>query len=178
MEKVEAEQPEFLQELAALVAVWMPDLKGRAVAVTDAEITKENRPPLPFAQLALNREEAKHFPNTNKQPDLSDDFIIEIWLELKKYKDSKSGAETPWWAYYPYEKIRDRLLSKLWKESLSRENWGIRYISMDVSSDAGAVVLTFRFSRNYTWCPDDEEDDGVPIDLSFKACPAINTPAD
>lgn len=168
---------EFLQELALLVARWIPELEGRSVAVTDSEITKENRPSLPFAQLALNREDVDHAHKTNRNPDISDDFIIELWLKLVKYKDAKTQTETPWWAYYPYERIRDLLVSRILQESSERQNWGIRYISMDVSADAGAVILTFRFSRNYTWCPDKVEDDGEPISLSYSICVDVSNPS-
>lgn len=168
---------EFLQELALLVARWIPDLRGRSVAVTDSEITKENRPTLPFAQLALNREDVDHAFKTNRNPDISDDFIVELWLPLVKYKDVETQAETPWWAYYPYERIRDLLVSRILTESSHRQNWGIRYISMDVSSDAGAVILTFRFSRNYTWCQDKIEDDGAPISLTHSICVNISHPS-
>lgn len=170
MEEVK-QHPEFLPELATLVALWFPSLKGRAVAVTEIEVTKENRPTLPLAVLALHREEAQHNQKGNKDPDLTDDFIVEFWLPLIRYKDTKSGAESPFWAYYPFEAIRDRLLTKMLEASRNHQNWGIRYISMDVAADADAVILTFRFSRNYTWCPDDDETDtGDPIEVTLSLC--------
>lgn len=155
---------EFLPELADLVAEWFPELGGRSVAVTEAEVTKQNRPNLPLAILALNREEGSNAPRAPSDVTISDDFIIEFWLELKKYHHAETNHELPFWAYYPYEKIRDRLLTKMLRESLARESWGIRYISMDVAADADAVILTFRFSRNYIWCPlEDGQDDPVPL---------------
>lgn len=169
---------EFLPELAGFVASWFPELGGRAIAVTEAEVTKENRPDLPLAILALNREEATHDPKSNQPISLSDDFIIEFWLELKKLRSSKTKEEVPFWAYYNYEAIRDRLLTRIIAESMSRENWGIRYVSMDVAADAGAVILTFRFSRNYRWCmPEDEGDEPVPLLIISNVCPATERPS-
>lgn len=167
-------QTEFLPMLAGFVSEWFPSFRGRVVAVTEAELTKENRPELPCAMLALNREEAEHSARGYSEVKISDDFIIEMWLPLKKYMDAKSGAESPFWAYYPYEALRNRLLTRMLDESRERPSWGIRYISMDVASDAGAVILTFRFSRNYTWCPDENElSKGDPLEITFSACPTL-----
>lgn len=177
----EMKKLEFLPAVAERVAAWFPRLGGRAVAVTDAKITPENRPTLPFALVALNRENTENFNAKSNQGNLTlvDDFIVEFWLEVQRFdlENKKPGQEKPFWAYYPYEDIRDRLVSKMLNESKQegRADWGIAYTSMDIDADPQAVVLTFRFSRTYIWCPLDEtdEDDEVPIVLSFTSSPAV-----
>lgn len=176
----EVKKLEFLPDMAQCVGEWFPNLKGRAVAVTDAKITPENRPTLPFALVALNRQNTDNFNAEADRGDkkIVDDFIIEFWLPVQRFTTpgDKPTQEKPFWAYYPFEDIRDRLISKIMRESKKpeRKTWGISYTSMDIDADPQAVVLTFRFSRTYIWCPlDDDEDDETPIVLSFTSCPAV-----
>lgn len=175
----EVKKQEFLPTVAECVAAWFPRLGGRAVAVTDAKITSENRPTLPFALVALNRENTENFNAKANQGNLTlvDDFIVEFWLEVQRFdlEAKHPGQEKPFWAYYPFEDIRDRLVSKMLLESKKegRADWGIAYTSMDIDADPQAVVLTFRFSRTYIWCPLDDEEDETPIVLTFTSSPAV-----
>lgn len=164
-------EEEFLPQLARYVAQWFPELGGRAIAVTDTDsITAQNRPTLPVAILALNRSTGAHAYKTSTSPEIADDFLIEMWFEVKKYA-KKDGSESPFWQYFPYERIRTRLLKNILDESRRREDWGVQYISMDVATDPQAIILTFRFTRNYMWCepvtPDDEE---TPYVLTMSVC--------
>lgn len=182
MEEVELE---FLPKVATWVADWFPDLEGRAVAVTDGDITKANRPTLPFSLVALNREDATPATSSSRSGDgnieIVEDFIIELWFKVERFtlagSQVEAGVEKPFWAYYPTESIRNRLVSKMYRtfsDSANKSLGSISYTSMDIAADPQAVVLTFRFSRTYIWCPmDDEEDEEVPFVLSFTACPSI-----
>lgn len=154
-------EDEFLPQLARLVAEWFPELDGRAIAVTEIDkITPDNRPTLPIAILAFNRELSEHPYKGNRSPILTDDFVIEFWFAVKKYA-KKDKSQSPFWQYFPVEAYRTKLLGYILRESKRHDDWGIQYISMDLTTDPQAVMLTFRFNRNYMWCepvtPDDEE---------------------
>ena len=181
MEEVEQE---FLPKVATWVADWFPDLNGRSVAVTDGDITKANRPTLPFALVALNREDASPATSSSQSGDgniqINEDFIIELWFAVERFTlegaTGATGVEKPFWAYYPTESIRNHLLSKMYRafsDEANKSLGSISYTSMDIAADPQAVVLTFRFLRTYIWCPlNDAEDEEVPFTLSFTACPS------
>lgn len=182
---MEEVKQEFLPQVAGWVADWFPDLGGRSVAVSDGDITKENRPTLPFALVALNREDTSPRTSSSRSGDgnieIVQDFIVEMWFKVARFSVDKvqhpAGVEAPFWAYYPTEAIRNRLVSRMYREFSRDENkslGSISYTSMDIAADPQAVVLTFRFSRTYIWCPlDDDEDEETPFTLSFTACPSI-----
>lgn len=175
---------EFLPSVAERCADWFPSFGRRFVAVSEAEITTANRPTLPFGLVALNRTDTTPAQSnsrvTGSNITIADDFIIELWYPVERFimdgdDKGKASSEKPFWAYYPYERVRDYLLSKMYRESQlpGRENWGISFVSMDIAPDPQAVVLTFRFTRSYNWCPlPDEDDDPEPVVLSFSACPS------
>lgn len=162
----------FYQDVAKLVARTFPDLNDRVAAVTDAEITKENIPKIPFAFIAFDRESSKHAWKQNADPELAEEFIIEMYLKNERVV-VQGVSESPYWKYYNHRLVRDKLLGALINESNSRTNWGIQYLGMDLSVDPLAIVLTFRFARNYIWCPPDEN---VPdAIISFGSDPTIVT---
>ena len=180
----EVETIEFLPQVAEWVAEWFPDLGGRSVAVTDGDITKANRPTLPFSLCALNREDATPATASSRSQngniEINEDFIVELWFPVQRFtlegQTLEAGVEKPFWAYYPTTAIRNRMISKMYRafsDSANKSLGSISYTSMDIAADPQAVVLTFRFLRNYIWCPlDDEEDEEVPFTLSFTACPS------
>lgn len=173
---------EFLPTVARCVAEWFPSLKGRAVALTEADINASNRPTLPFALVAPNRTDTVAAQAdsrvTGTTIGMQDDFIIELWYPVERFtinsdKANDPSIEKPFWAYYPYEKIRDYLITKMYRESAQpgRESWGISFVSLDIDADPQAVVLTFRFMRSYKWCPlADVDDEPEPITLTFETC--------
>lgn len=176
---------EFLPQVAEWVAEWFPELEQRSVAVTDGEITKANRPTLPFSLTALNREDATPATASSRSGDgnieIVEDFIVELWLKVERFTlegaKLEAGVEKPFWAYYPTTSLRNRMVSKMYRafsDSANKSLGSISYTSMDIAADPQAVVLTFRFSRTYIWCPlHDEEDEEEPFVLSFTACPSI-----
>src|SRR5262245_8839046 len=105
----------FLPALAEAVAQWFPELGGRALAVSEVTITKENVPTLPLAMVGYAHGIITGNPpqrSSKTEYNFQDWFVIEFWLEPARYKKA-NGSETPFWSYYPYEAIRDTLLTNL-----------------------------------------------------------------
>lgn len=153
----------LLPAIAKAIAGWFPELGGRSLAVSEAEITRENMPTLPLVMVALVRENADHaWTAANGKITLADDFMIEFMMKPERYKKT-DGSDSPFWAYFDYEAIRDKLWTHLteWQGSAR-----IEYVSMDIEADQFSVNISFRCKAHANWCPDerpDEEGDGTPI---------------
>lgn len=162
-----------LPALAEALAVWFPELEGRAVAVADSTVTKDNVPAMPYCQLALIREEGKHaFGGAAPVP--IETFVVEFWFKPRKYPD-RQGKDTPFWVFYDYDALRDELLTRLlaWD---SPRGGRFRYDGVEVDAMTFATVVSFRISHEFRWCkPQSEEDEGVPVqlDYSLKAQPPL-----
>lgn len=103
----------FLPAVAEAVGQWFPELGGRALAVSEVTITKENIPTLPLAMVAFVKSTGNQPDNsTSEMFDIVDSFVIEFWLEPARYKKA-NGSETPFWSFYDYDAVRDTLLSNL-----------------------------------------------------------------
>lgn len=176
---------ETLNETSTLPAVatairgWFPELKGRAFAVSDSQITKENLPTLPLCQVALLRETGNHSVRSKSmEPD--DSFVIEFWFTPERIKDSKD-RETPFWAFYDYTKLRNKLMGHL-MDWVSPEQAKVQYDYLDIEATSFAVVITFYMRHQFTWCePEIVEDacdpqlpqDGQPARITY----ALHPPA-
>lgn len=141
----------FLPALAAAITEWFPDLGGRALAVSEVSITKENVPTLPLVMVAFARSTADPPARSHHEEfEITDEFVVEFWLEPARYKKA-NGSETPFWSYYDYEKIRDQLLNNVIRwETPGGER--IAYRSMSMEADQLAVTLTFVFRAVHRWC--------------------------
>lgn len=166
----------LLPDLAANVALWFPELGGRSLAVSEADITRENMPKLPLAMTALVRTDVDGnwvYRAANADQKLYDDIMLEFWLESVRVK-RQDGSETPFWAYYDYETFRDNLLTHIMRY-VGPKKQRLEFRTMTVESDQYAVVLSFRFRAHFNWCPNvDEDGDGQPINSSTIAqnlCP-------
>lgn len=166
----------LLPTLAKDIGTWFVELDGRSIAVSEARITKENMPTLPLVMVAFAREVPATAPAdlTRAQNSMVDSFVVEFWMTPSIYTNNQ-GAVTPFWGYYDYEAIRDRLLSNL-RGYVGPAGERIKYVSLTQESDALAVVLTFTFVAMYEWCSDDaqradcQDGDGQAIsDRTFKA---------
>lgn len=183
----EVEQPKrLLPSIAADVALWFPELGGRSIAVSEAQISKQNLPTLPLVMVSLARQTNQDAPiqAARHTLNLMDRFVIEFWLEPARIHKA-DGTETPFWAYYDYEAIRDRLLAGLTGGYLGPNSERISYFNMTMESDAYAVTLAFTFNATYQWCVDaaleeacksateSVQYDGIPITpsmLQMKIC--------
>jgi hypothetical protein len=159
-------QMTLLPKIASDIAIWFPELEGRALAVADADqLTRENTPKLPLVMVALAREQSDQPLSSAKTfINLRDEFIIEFWLEPNRYKKS-NGTESPFWSYFDYQSIRDRLLTGFTSGYLGPNGERISYRYLAQESSTFAVVLTFTFTASYQWCQDASlpDDDMVVI---------------
>lgn len=151
-----------LQELASSVAEWFPELNGRALAVSEAEVTKENVPTLPLAMVSLGALKAEHAEKTARL-EIEERIFVQFWLKPERYPLA-DGGQSPFWAFYNYETIQDRLFAKIidWR---SKRQGRLRYVAMDIEADQYAVLLTFAFDHCFIWCePEgDAEEPTAPV---------------
>lgn len=142
-----------LVALARAIGEWMPELGGRSIAVSEAEITAENVPTLPLAMVALQKETAEYSVRNNGNPTIKEDILVQYWVKPARYRRG-DGSESPFWSFYDYASVRDRLLGAAFQWRSPRKA-RIKYLSMDIEAEQLAVVLTFRFEHEFVWCPPD-----------------------
>lgn len=166
----------LLVDFANHVAKWFPELDGRALAVSEAQIDRENIPTLPLAMISLEREVGNHKVAT-RRIDPVESFVLEFWFEPERYK-KRDGSESPFWGFYNYETIRNRLLHHLLRYK-SPVGERVQYVNLTVESSEFAVALTFRLQHSYEFCDEyDEafefEEDRLPLNtrLQFTLVPA------
>jgi hypothetical protein len=155
---------ETLLAVAAQLREWLPELGGRALAVTEAEVTKDNVPTLPLAMVAPLIQNFTH--NGGMEMTVAEEFMIEIWLKPDRIKGE--NGETPFWSYYEYNKFRDKLFTKFgaWR---TPQNGTLVFVSMDVESNYLATVLSFRMRAQYVICVDEDELE-CPAEITFSLC--------
>lgn len=140
----------LLPALAAAIAEWFPELGGRAMAVAESAVTKENVPTLPLAVTAFVRSVGDQSAVTRQsQFEIVDHFVVEFWLSAEKYQRA-NGSEAPFWSYYNYEAIRDKLLTHMANWEAPRHA-RIAYRALDTEADHLAVTLTFGFIATINW---------------------------
>jgi len=145
----------LLPALAEKITEWFKDLDGRAIAVSDYDITKLNVPTLPLVAVALRRsvgDQAAH----SYQPtfSLSEQILIQFWLQPMRYK-RKDGSEAPFWTWYDYESVRETLVANLSRWDDAPQQARFAYRSTDIAADELAVTLTFTFLASYQFCTPD-----------------------
>lgn len=142
--------------LAEQIAGWFPDLGGRSIAVSESDPfdDKTNIPTLPLAFVALVNERGTQGKYGGGRVVLTSDLAVQFIYHPHKY-ERQDGNLTPFFAFYDYESLRDRLLTFLhsWR---TPGNGAISYSSMDVESNEFAVHITFRFIATRDWCPEPE----------------------
>src|SRR5262245_5007368 len=106
--------PLSMPEIAAEVAKLFPELEGRAIAAMDYEISEEHVPTWPLAVVVAGAVGvgSNNWRNGSGNMEIYDDFQIEFWLKPERYK-TKDGGESPFWAYYDYPSMLNRLLAGL-----------------------------------------------------------------
>ncbi|QBQ72041.1 virion-associated protein [Agrobacterium phage Milano] len=143
--------PEFAKYI---VAPAFHEIEGRAIPVTgvddDASGTQATK--LPFVLVGLRQGDTSG-PATiagNSTINLRDDFIVEFNMKKERYRDRK-GGETPFFSYYDYESIRDRLFNSMIEFS-GEHGITFEFVSLDISTEGDVVYIEFRFRQNYEWC--------------------------
>jgi hypothetical protein len=153
----------LILDVAEKVGVWFPDLGGRSIAVSEVDPfnNKTNIPTLPLAFTALISETGAQPTNGGGKITITSDFIIQFMYEPVKYNRA-DGTVTPFYAFYNYESLRNRLLTFM-HSYRTPNNGGVSYLSLDVESNEFAVVITFRFRASEVWCrePDDPSCDDL-----------------
>jgi len=146
----------LLPALAAAIAEWFPELGGRAMAVAESAVTKENIPTLPLCVVAFARSVGEQSSKSRQsQFEVTDHIVIEFWLPPEMYKRA-NGSDAPFWSYYNYEAIRDKLLTHLITWTAPR-NARIAYRALTTEADHLAVTLTFSFLAVINWATCREE---------------------
>lgn len=153
-----------LPALAKAIAEWFPELEGRSIAVSEVEpfSDKTNVPTLPLAVVALvteNNTEAGG--NGSTRVKLADDILVQFIHEPVKYSRD-NGATTPFFAFYDYEAVRDRVLQGIRNWRTPRDG-GLSYRSLDLDVDEFAVYIAIRLRTEENWCP--PKKDAAPCDM-------------
>ena len=147
----------LLPDLAKVLAAAFPELEGRAVPVSEAEITAENVPTLPTAMLAIVSEDYEWPEKTNTRPHITETFVIKFMLKPVKMR-LKDGAESPFWAFYDARALRDRLFGVLHTyRSPAPMKGRVRPTRMDYGADQLATEISFTCVHKAFWCEDPPE---------------------
>ena len=163
--------------LASAIRGWFPELNGRSIAVSEIDpISKTNMPKLPICFVALMKEVGNGSGSgSNAKATPEELLMVSFVFEPERYQ-REDGGESPFWAFFDYDSLRDRLLTFLlgWKTPRGAR---LNYFGLDVESDSFAILINFQFKHNFTWCPIEEGDPGIK-DWSFKVnvCPAQPLP--
>jgi hypothetical protein len=134
----------FLPALALAVSEGFPELGGRSLAVSNVDITKANVPTLPLVMVAFARSESNQAVRSShpNEYSITDFVVVDFWLEPDQYRRA-DGTATPFWSYYPYEEIRDRLLTILWIAD-ARGASGLSFFDHQRRSVRGDADVRFR----------------------------------
>lgn len=156
---------ELLPAVADRLRAHMPQLAGRALAVSEADATKDNVPTLPIAIVAPLVQNFTH--NGEYRMTVNEEFVIEVWMPPEREKTIE-GGETPFWSYYAYNAFRDQLfdLFAAWR---TPQNGTVRFVSMGVESNFLATVLTFRLRATYDICSDNQDVE-APAQITLSLC--------
>jgi hypothetical protein len=115
-------------------------------------VTPENIPTLPLVMVALQKETAKHNVQSRSRMEVTEDILVQFWVRPERLPLG-NGAQSPFWAHYDYDQLRDALITRVWDWKSPRGE-RLAYKSMDLESDHFAVTITFQFEHTFDWCPD------------------------
>lgn len=177
MDTVETVTP-LVVALAALIADRFPELGGRSIAVSEVDPfnNKTNVPTLPIAVTALLGETATSSKYGGGKIELTQDVMAHFIFEPVKYSRA-DGAESPFFAFYDYEAMRDRMIAATMKWRSPR-GASLAYVALDVESDEFAVYLTFKFRATETWCADrvPPEEEPRAFTITANTCQTLYPP--
>lgn len=136
----------FIEDFAARLGVWLkdvvPGIEGRTFAVSEVDpFTVDNMPTLPIGFVGMVGQQVNTFPETVTT------FVAEIVLE--PIRALEGDCETPFWAYYDIDAVRDAVWARLPE---IEDRWG-RVIPTQVSveSDRLAVYISLTFTISQYW---------------------------
>lgn len=156
--------------LATAIRGWFPFLKNRAVAVSDATVTKDNVPSLPVCFVVLIRETGAG-STMRSRTEAVDEIAVVFLLKSETYPMG-DGKQSPFWAYYDFETLRNKLVGEI-KRWEAPNGTRLAYRGLDIESTAFATEITFRFDYSSEVCDlPDEDGDGGPVMIDFTITPA------
>lgn len=140
--------------LAKAIAQWFPDLGGRALAVSDMDTVPKNPPTLPICLVALDTETVEK-GTAQQRPTIIENIVVEFWFEPNRYKRD-DGTETPFFTFYNYSKLRNRLLTPLlvW---MAPDGSRFKYRGLIVQVTEYAAIVTLKFEHSFVFCADAED---------------------
>lgn len=155
--------------IAVLIREAFPELEGRAFAVMEATVTKENAPNLPLCFVALLGIRAMNQSNNVNTPlDIEETICVEFWLPSKNYKRN-DGSDSPFYAYQDYKSRMDKLFEILTGFHTPQRK-PVRFVALDVMADEYCMTMSFKFSVEWRWCvqPDERYH---PVRIRFDIAP-------
>jgi hypothetical protein len=149
------EEKRFLPAVANAIDGWFPEAGGRVVAVSDVSITRENIPELPLVLVAFKQSIGSQLEESHSELfKIVDTFLVEFWMKPERIK--AGGKETPYWSYYPYEYVRNKLINGFLDfEGPNGEH--VAYRGLQVMTSPLAAHLSFTFLATYRWCTGDKQ---------------------
>lgn len=140
-----------LNELAAILKTWFPELLKNSFASSADNFSKANNIEMPYAVVLPQSSEVETYP-TFKNPaadfKISQLFKIEFYLNVKSLKD-KAGFETPFWAHLSIEpKITNILFVNMARLFLNSSEV-LHFGSFEYFIGDNALVLSYTFRRKY-----------------------------
>jgi hypothetical protein len=156
-----------VESLAEAVAEWFPELNGRSIAVSEVAPFREaaHVPTLPVCATAMLNGAGVQ-AKTGGKLELSDTLVTLFAFEPVKYKNAEQ-QDTPFYAFYDYEPIRDTMIEKLrsWR---TPRNGQLRYLSIDVDANEFAVYIAITLGLYEEWCPPKVKGQSFTIGTSLK----------
>lgn len=149
-----AKSKSVMLDLAASMDKAFPEFDGRIVPVSEVEVDKSNVPQLPIVFLALVTSPIDHVERGNKPPTITENFVVEFWFPSNKYL-RKDGTESPFWAYYDYEGLRDKFIAFTMNYRSPRKAL-LKFTAMEIESTPLAVMISFTLRHQFDWCAPDE----------------------
>lgn len=160
-----------LPEMAAMVRQAFPELENRAIPVSAENVRDEQDLSLPACLLSLHSAlpSPQAVLGTGADLSLQDDYVLHFLFPAEREVRTEANGtevELPLWRYYDYVMIRHRLFKAI-HEFAGVNKIMVRFISLEVESDDLAVVLTFRFRQEFSWCDDDDCDTHEPVNIKL-----------
>lgn len=160
----------FLPALAKKVSECFPELGGRSLSVSLIDYSKDTIPTLPIALIVAVKEKYKGGGQV-KRVEVEELVAVEFWFEPVRYKTS-SGTESPFWSYYDYSAIRDRLFTCLrsWR---TPQGGVVDPKEMEISADHYTVAIRFELLHCFVFCPIEDDTPIYPVgNIAFTIIPA------
>lgn len=144
----------LILSLVETIKEQFPEVQGRVIPVSDvAPFNKEtvlSSFPLVCVGLVVgNMEQANHGGRIN----LRDQILVSFMFETERY--TTDGKALPFYAFYDYEPLRDKLLATVRDFNSVRvgKNGGpITPQRMTIESDELCVNVNFTFQLQELWC--------------------------